>query len=92
MQLGILLGKNMSYDKQTNKQITVKYFRHYYQDFVSFGFSPEDVMKFINMGINGTDPTKTAKRKKHAQDSRNRLKPNAVYLSRNHRVEYNICN
>ena len=43
------------YWRTTPRDLIIDVYRHYFQDFLTFGFSPESVMKYIDAGLDGNE-------------------------------------
>ena len=72
------------YFKDTPKDLIKQIYRHFFADFVVFGFSPESVKKFVRAG--------TDKKFELDKESVEESRKNAKKISRKPDVQYKMCN
>ena len=82
------------YWRTTPRDLIIDVYRHYFQDFLTFGFSPESVMKYINAGLDGNETirNKYESNKKLSRTHINHHMENLPPFAVPELGEYNICN
>ena len=79
----------VEYWTETPQKLIIDIYRHYYQDFLAYGFSPDDVRKYINMG--SSENNKGHYESKRAQSRRVFARFHKENIEEKSNDEYHIC-